>query len=196
MKYIFYTILTTSIVLVVYLSFNVLVFSGDYEGSDSITGTVDGISVCGDLIVEGDEDCEPLAPITQNCIDLGYDKGELTCDASCSYNVSNCEYTPPKPIIPPFPNPFVPEDEEEIDEPVRILLPFFLQIYDLDNNGDLNNDEFCSGITYWLKKWRVRLLNPDPEGDIVRIARSKDTCDLNFDKNCDLVDISIFLHNK
>lgn len=196
MKQIFFATVGISIALVSYLSFSIFAFSGPFEGSSTISGTVEGISVCGDMVVEGDEDCEPLAPITQNCQDLGFDKGNLTCDSSCAYNVSNCEYIPPKPIIPPFPNPYIPEDQEESPEPIRTLLPFFLGIYDLDEDGDLNTVEYCSGLTYWLKKWRIRILNPSPEGDIARIAGAKDTCDLNFDKNCNLTDLSIFLHNR
>ncbi len=195
MKQIFVVTSVLSIALVFYLSFQLAVYSGPFEGSSTITGTVDGISVCGDFLVEGDEECEPLAPITQSCTDFDFDTGSLTCDSSCSYNYSNCEYIPPTPIIPPFPNPFIPDDQEE-PGPIRILLPFFLGIYDLDNNGDLNTVEYCSGLTYWLKKWRIRLINPAPEGDIARIAGAKDTCDLNFDKNCNLTDFSIFLHNR
>jgi hypothetical protein len=193
MKLIVRTILQSIFVSLILISFGRFVFSGDFEGYSGVFGTV-GISVCGDGIVEGVEECEPSVAITNNCKDFGFDKGDLTCDPSCSFNKVSCEYNPPGPILPPFPDIFEEESEENI--PPRILLPFFLTIYDIDSNGKISEGEYCDGLTYWLKKWRIRILNSQPEGDITRIAGAKDTCDLNFDKNCDLLDFSIFLHNK
>lgn len=170
----------------------VISFAGDFEGSSNVNADVE-VSVCGDGIVEGPEQCEPLVPVTMSCKDIGYDKGSLSCDPSCSFNQINCEYVAPKPILPPFPNIFDPDDEEP--DKVVSYLPFFLELYDTNLDGKLTIQEYCVGLTYWLKKWKLRLINEQPEADIGRIAGAKDTCDLNFDGNCNLVDFSIFLHN-
>lgn len=173
--------------------FSSRIFAGDFDGYSGVDADVK-VSLCGDFIVEGDENCEPLVPIVQSCKDIGYDKGNLTCDNSCSYITTNCEYIPPKPILPPFPDIYNNEDDDN-DGVITTYLPFFLEIYDLDNDGQLNTKEYCVGLEYWLKKWRIRLIDEQPEADINRIAGAIDTCDLNFDGNCDLVDFSIFLHN-
>lgn len=168
------------------------VLAGTYEGYSGVDATVD-ISVCGDGVVEGPEDCEPYVFITDSCSDVGFDTGELTCDASCSYVTSSCRYLPPKPILPPYPKIYeVPNVIIERNPSVQAL-PFFLTLYDIDSNGKLNNKEYCDGLSYWLKKWRIRILDESSERDINDIRLSKDTCDLNYDQNCDLKDLSIFL---
>lgn len=168
-------------------------FAGTFEGYSGVDATVE-ISVCGDGAVEGPEECELTFPINQSCKDIGYDVGTLTCDASCSYIKTSCAYLPPKPILPPYPNIYdVPNAiiEPNIDIPV---LPTFLTLYDVDSDGKLNKVEYCNGLSYWLKKWRIRILDEKSERDIDMIKLAKDTCDLNFDGNCDLIDLSIFLY--
>jgi hypothetical protein len=44
---------------------------------------------CGDGTIEGSEECEPEVTITDDCIDLGYNEGELAC-SSCQYDESAC----------------------------------------------------------------------------------------------------------
>ncbi len=57
--------------------------------TDSVTATV-RITVCGNETVEGDEECDRDNLNNQTCIGLGYDGGNLSCDAACEFDVSNC----------------------------------------------------------------------------------------------------------
>jgi lysophospholipase L1-like esterase len=48
-------------------------------------------SVCGDGIVEGDEQCEAGVPLGNTCVGLGFESGTLACDeANCQYDTSAC----------------------------------------------------------------------------------------------------------
>lgn len=59
------------------------------------------ISVCGNGIIEGSEQCDGANLGGQTCEGLGYFGGSLLCDASCNYDVSSC--TIASPVIPePF----------------------------------------------------------------------------------------------
>lgn len=46
--------------------------------------------VCGNDVVEGDEDCEPGLVLEEDCTDLGYSAGTLGCTAGCEYDTSGC----------------------------------------------------------------------------------------------------------
>ena len=48
-------------------------------------------SVCGDGVVEGNEECEFGVPLADSCQSLGFASGTLSCDsASCLYDTSAC----------------------------------------------------------------------------------------------------------
>jgi len=48
-------------------------------------------SVCGDGVVEGNEQCEAGVPLADSCESLGYVSGALSCDgATCQYDTSSC----------------------------------------------------------------------------------------------------------
>ena len=64
------------------------------------------LSVCGDGIIEGREDCEGEDLNGQTCESLGYGGGELTCDIACSFDTSDCWPLPtPTPTNTPTPTP-------------------------------------------------------------------------------------------
>ncbi len=48
------------------------------------------ISVCGNGVAEGGEDCDTTDVKSATCKSLGYGGGKLTCNASCSYDTSVC----------------------------------------------------------------------------------------------------------
>lgn len=58
------------------------------------------VTVCGDSIIEGNEDCEGSDLNNQTCQTLGYDSGTLACSANCTFDTSGCSSvseTPPSP---------------------------------------------------------------------------------------------------
>lgn len=71
------------------------------SSSDKVSATIK-ISVCGNAIVEGSEDCEGVDLNGQTCESLGFGPGTLTCDIACSFDISNCS---PAPTSTPTPSP-------------------------------------------------------------------------------------------
>jgi len=58
--------------------------------SNATIGATVKISVCGNNIVEADEQCDGSDLNNHSCSDLGYDGGTLSCNASCTFNTSAC----------------------------------------------------------------------------------------------------------
>lgn len=59
------------------------------SSTESIEATIK-ISVCGNGIIEGGEDCEGSDLGGQTCLDLGYAGGTLVCDIACTFDTSGC----------------------------------------------------------------------------------------------------------
>lgn len=57
--------------------------------SNPINATVK-ISVCGNNIAEGGEDCDNSDLRSRTCTGLGYSSGNLACDISCSFDTTSC----------------------------------------------------------------------------------------------------------
>jgi len=64
------------------------------SGNIDITVTT---NVCGDNMAVGTEDCDGTDLNDRACTNLGYDGGTLDCDASCSFDTTDCEI----PIVDP-----------------------------------------------------------------------------------------------
>ena len=54
-----------------------------------ITATIQ-ISVCGNAVVEGNEQCDGSNLGGQTCVGRGYDGGTLGCNADCTFDTSSC----------------------------------------------------------------------------------------------------------
>jgi len=95
------------ILLSAFYNFPQLKVSANKEIRSFITATVK-ISVCGNGIIEGGENCEGDNLNNQTCLSLGYGPGNLTCDIACSFDTFNCSPLPtstPTPISTPTPTP-------------------------------------------------------------------------------------------
>lgn len=69
---------------------NFFLFSWPTESASSIITATVAVGMCGNNFVEHGEDCDGSALDGQTCQSLGYDTGTLSCDISCSFNVSDC----------------------------------------------------------------------------------------------------------
>lgn len=104
-----------------------------YAQSDE-TGLINAtvkLSICGNNIIEGGEDCEGADLGGATCVSLGYASGSLTCDVSCSFDVSNCVAPPPTPTPTPTltpiptatPTPTSMPTATPTSAPISILTP-------------------------------------------------------------------------
>jgi len=161
------------------------------DTSTAISSTVQ-LSVCGNGIIEGGEDCEKSIGTT-SCITLGYGSGILSCDIACSYDTTNCSLI--GPTLTPAPQPVT---STSVLSPTTVVvttnlptvplfslpiestsnLPDVLKAFDLDNNGIIDSDEIFTVVRIWVDNFR----EPEPEN-----------CDINQDGVCDLRDLSVIL---
>lgn len=87
----------------IFLAILILAFSwADFVFSSQqgvVESTVE-ISICGDEIAEGPEECDPPGAVSdfrgKSCQDFGHTQGNLYCDLDCTIDASGC-YTPPAP---------------------------------------------------------------------------------------------------
>ncbi len=57
-------------------------------------GTADPDPICGDDLIEGDEECDKTRLDGKVCADFGFDIGELACNDQCAFDTSQCDYLP------------------------------------------------------------------------------------------------------
>lgn len=55
--------------------------------------------LCGNGIIESNEDCDIYLPVGTDCTDFGYQSGTLTCQPSCRFDISQCEGLCPEECI-------------------------------------------------------------------------------------------------
>jgi hypothetical protein len=180
--------LIVALILFLTVSFFLFEKGNLYAQSSTVEASVK-ISICGNEVVEGGEDCEPTTFTQLSCSDLGYEGGEVYCDNSCSYDTYEC-------IIPQPPEPEPPTEEEIIEqiiedvvnrkEPIIIVAPTlpYLKLFDFDGNGIIDDYEFRQSVLLWGKYWRQ-----------YRQGEEELSCDLNDDTVCDIVDFSILLYH-
>ncbi len=193
------------ILLIFFLFFKNVLFVWGASFQD-ITASIK-ISVCGDGIIEGEEDCEGGDLNSQTCESLGYGPGILSCDIACSFDTSDCA---PAPTSTATPTPTLITEEvagvsgsDATNTPTPIVtinliwptptisfLPKVLTVFDNDGNGKIGVEELFLAVKLWVNDWR-RFVTEVVAGKEVQKLGS---CDLNFDKKCNLVDLSILLY--
>lgn len=75
---------------IMFAKFFIIPVNAQDSSSRTVMATVK-ISICGNEVVEGGEDCDRSDFVDgKTCVDLGYAGGDLKCDISCSFDTSNC----------------------------------------------------------------------------------------------------------
>ena len=65
-------------------------FSIPLSTEASSAGTSITVTICGNEIIEGNEQCDGSSLNGEDCVSRGYDDGSLTCSGSCTFDTSNC----------------------------------------------------------------------------------------------------------
>lgn len=64
--------------------------SGTDTGSSSESSSTTEVDLCGNGMVDGDEQCDGDDLNGNACSDIGFDAGELACNSGCVYDTFNC----------------------------------------------------------------------------------------------------------
>jgi cell division septation protein DedD len=181
------------------------------SASDSVTATIK-ISVCGNDVIEGGEDCEGENLNSQTCVSQGYASGTLTCDIACTFDISNCVAPTPTPTPTPTstPTPTPGPTATPTSAPAATAtptpaavptatptpvpaIPAVVRVFDVNASGRIEIEEVLGAVKSWVDNWReVMKEELAPEvGPLPRVAKK---CDLNRDGRCNLLDLSILLY--
>lgn len=83
-----------------------LITTSVYAAISDFLGATIKISICGNGIIEGGEDCEGVNLNGQTCQSLGFGPGTLSCDIACTFDTYQCSPAPtPTPTQIPTPTP-------------------------------------------------------------------------------------------
>lgn len=182
------------------------------------------VSICGNNVVEGGEDCEGSNLDGESCTSLGYVSGALSCDIACSFDTTSCvAHTPtptptdgssnstPQPTISSSPTATptavkqaINNIVEKIDNVLRPL-PEPLKQYDFENEGVLKMADLPKLVDIWVGHWQTYIQvsknvnNQSIEQGSNTTSKNNSLtvakpCDMNKDGVCNLVDFSILLH--
>ncbi|OGZ02747.1 MAG: hypothetical protein A3G64_00010 [Candidatus Liptonbacteria bacterium RIFCSPLOWO2_12_FULL_60_15] len=148
----------------------------------SVTAKVPG--VCGNGIVEIDEQCDPGPPEElggATCVSRGFAGGTLTCNADCAFDTSQCT-----PVPPPAPPPSSGGGNQKfVFFPLPLPLPLPTVVVpppavspDLNRDGKVDVQDL-SILLFWFGKTGSDALRHD----------------LNGDENVDIADVSVLFYH-
>ena len=144
------------------------------------------ISVCGNGVVEGGEECDGINLHAKTCQNLKFRDGNLSCDISCSFNTSQCitvaqaitttiaSYTAPSTPTISFTSTLFPTGTSQS------ILPPALQIFDINGSGHITASELPDILKMWITAWK-------------NYSEHKE-CDLTRDGTCEIRDLSVLLY--
>lgn len=183
--------------------------------SDYLNATIK-ISICGNGIIEGGEDCEGEDLNSQTCESIGYGPGTLTCDIACSFDTYSCSPAPtptptPSPTPTPTPTPAASTTASSTtttssSSPTTSLAPSiaaspiikpalltFLVPFDPDGDGAIHITEVFGAVKSWVDEWRQSIIDEiaTTKGETQKKETRK--CDVNNDGVCNVKDFSILL---
>jgi hypothetical protein len=138
------------------------------------------LSICGDNIVEGQEDCEGSDLNGKSCTSIGYGGGDLKCDIACSFDTFSCfpiTVTPSPALIIDTSN----KGSAEVPiKPINFsILPAHLKFFDLRGEGRIPSSDTDAVVRLWYKEYE---------------KEKTGNCDLNDDNVCDIYDFSILMY--
>lgn len=177
---------------------------GEASTPENISATI-RLSICGDKVVEGGEDCEGEDLNGQTCEALGFGPGSLDCDIACSFVTSGCSPVPtptptstpavtstpvPGPTSTPGPGPTATPGPAATATPVPTpAIPAAVLFFDIDKSGRIETTEVFQAVKIWVGEWRKYLKSLTGE----TVAQAP-ICDVNKDEKCDLFDLSVLLY--
>ncbi|HXS15190.1 MAG TPA: hypothetical protein VN711_03615 [Candidatus Saccharimonadales bacterium] len=181
------------------------------QTSTAVTATIK-ISVCGNGIAEGGEDCDGSDFQSKTCQSLGFGGGTLGCDISCSFDTTTC-IPLPTPIYTPTPTPqptnaavvshttslhqaplVNPSPRQAAKQLPKTILPVALQIFDLSNSGHLAQAALPAILKIWDNTWKSSVNQAELQKKGVKNNPMHLSCDVNNDGVCDIKDLSILLY--
>lgn len=178
------------------------------------------ISVCGNSIAEGGEDCDTTDLKGATCQQMGYTGGTLSCHISCSYDTSSCYmYSPtPSPTQNAQTSPTSTTNEAVAPtiqaESKQEILPTTNEVLTQSQPAPKNffqlnpQASLPIGLHYFDRKNTGKILLSDLSTVVTlwvddwMVALKNDspqnsdkdrTCDINRDNTCDLKDFSILM---
>jgi len=192
---------------------------GEVSMPENISATI-RLSICGDKVVEGEEDCEGEDLNDQTCESLGFGPGALVCDIACSFVTSGCSPAPtptptptptstptltltptpavtstpvPGPTSTPGPGPTAtpgPAATATVVPTPSCSLPTIIRSF-FDPNVDCKIE--TAEVYQAVKIWvdEWREYLKSLTGETVAQAP---ICDINKDEKCDLFDLSVLLY--
>ncbi len=192
---------------------------GETSTPEKISATI-RLSICGDEVVEGEEDCEGEDLNGQTCEALGFGPGTLDCDIACSFITSGCSPAPtptptPTPTSTPTPTPTSTPAVTSTPVPGPTstpgpgptatpgpaatatlvptpAIPAAVSFFDVDKSGRIEMTEVFQAVKIWVGEWReyLKMLT----GETVFQEGFSLKCDINKDEKCDLFDLSVLLY--
>lgn len=208
------------IVIITLLGLGLLIQRGVLAITTSSVDSTVKISVCGNDVKEGGEDCDNSDYGSATCATIGYSTGILQCDSGCNYDTSLCIIIPtPTFTQTPTPTPTTQASSTNSSTsetgtqatntpaPVVHTPTTAAVVRQTGNSGSVSESRIPS---------RMALFDRNGDGFVSReelfarvsnwvsvwkvLSRSKDTtgiavdqCDINDDATCNLKDFSILL---
>ena len=222
MKYIWFLLCIIVVSLVLPGIPNMHRFVFGQTASDDIASTVK-ISVCGNSIKEGGEECDTSDLDSQTCSSLGFGSGNLSCDISCEFDTLACLPVPtntPTPTLIPTSSTtstsspsnasipqatiaptsqLLPTQTSQIihvtPQPQTASIPLSVQVFDQNGDGTINRTELTSVVKEWYDVWVEYIRDRVVINDRIPLTEtSYERCDVNNDNICSLVDLSIIFY--
>lgn len=179
------------------------------------------LSICGDGIIEGAEECEGLDLNGATCASIGYLEGDLSCHSSCDFETTEC-IPLPSPTPTPTPEPTSsPENSSTsndtsssqstsstpsvVESITQQLQEATQQVQQYLSTASQNLRTIPPKIALYLKE-SAELSSEELKETIEKFAatwrqsltqpsfNTNPDCDFNEDTVCDIVDFSVLLY--